>query len=56
MRECHSGLPFFASKATKLPPASPVKSTPPAVASTPPEPPAPVTPGNWCRQAALPVL
>ena len=36
IRECHSGLPFVASKATKLPPASPVNTRSPAVASTPP--------------------
>ena len=47
MRECQSGLPVLASKATKLPPPSPVNSTPPAVASTPlPTPPPPIPPGT----------
>ncbi len=55
MRECHNGLPLAASNATKLPPASPVNTRSPAVASTPPDPPAPVTPGNSCRHSALPV-
>ena len=57
MRACQSGLPSCrVERATKLPPASPPKSRPPAVVSRPPDPPPPLTPGYGWRHATLPVL
>jgi hypothetical protein len=51
MRVCQSGVPWAASNAAKLPLPSPVKISPPAVVSRPPDP-----PYSLCLHATFPAL